>query len=173
MRGISRAPPRQVNIILRRTRDEFVPSYVPSFAGGPMGARRSRRFLARRRTRSAFYSRERASGASSARVHRLTAAGIDSCTFLFQPFRILPGVVDVTRAQAPRRNERAHDSRLVSGAGTIFDFPRPCPCEKRDDELLALDPRRANRSGILILNAGNIFCWGPILDAQRTLSMPF
>lgn len=45
--------------------------------------------------------------------HRLTAAGIDSCTFLFRPFRILPGVVDVTSRprvprNAPRFVPRAH-----------------------------------------------------------------
>jgi len=41
--------------------------------------------------------------------HRLTAAGIDSCTFLFRPFRILPGVADVT--SRPRVPWNAHVSR--------------------------------------------------------------
>lgn len=63
---------------------------------------------------SGFYSRERASDGTKRGVHRLTAAGIDSCTFLSRPLRILPGVVDVTRG--PRGS--LPPLELVSGART-------------------------------------------------------
>lgn len=58
---------------------------------------------------------------SQRRVRRLTAAGIDSCTFLFRRFRILPGVVDVTRGCATflARVRAFHiPFELVSGART-------------------------------------------------------
>lgn len=56
---------------------------------------------------------------SHRRVRRLTAAGIDSCTFLFRPFRILPGVVDVTsRPRVPRNAPRFSSLERILGART-------------------------------------------------------